>query len=97
MNPSLISPNMFMLFWKEQKGMRAAGVRDPLESNRWGGWTLTSAAKPTDPKQWKLRDTLKKLEGVAPLIADPPPLKLHQGKIHLFSKMTVNVEPFMGF
>ena len=31
--------------------MSAAGVRDPLESIRWGAWRLISLAVPTDPKE----------------------------------------------
>ena len=32
-------------------GIRAAGVRDPLESIRWGGKRLTSLAVATEPGQ----------------------------------------------
>ena len=46
-------------------------------------------------KHYKL---LNKPDGVAPLIADPPPLMLHQkAKIHSFSKIAVTFEPLIGF
>ena len=38
---------------------------------------------------------LFKRDGVAPLIADPPPLKLHQKKIHPFSKINIALQPAM--